>query len=50
MSVAAPVRLTVWGLAGALSTIVSVPVRAPGWVGVNVTSTAQSYQHISALV
>ena|ERR1035441_6629601 len=41
MSVPEPVRLTFWGLAGALSTMVSLPVRVPGWVGVKVTLTVQ---------
>ena len=41
MSVAAPVRLTVCGLAGALSTIVSLPLRVPGSVGLKVTCTSQ---------
>src|SRR5205814_388011 len=32
-----PVKLTVWGLVDAVSSIVSVPVRAPIAVGTNVT-------------
>jgi hypothetical protein len=36
-----PARLTVWGLPGALSLIVRVPLRAPTAVGVNVTLIVQ---------
>jgi hypothetical protein len=36
-----PVRLTVWGLFGALSVNVSVPVAAPVAVGEKVTPTVQ---------
>ena len=36
-----PARLTFWGLFEALSVKVSVPLAAPGAVGVNVTPTAQ---------
>ena len=36
-----PVRLAVWGLPGALSTIDSVPVRLPAAVGVNTTLIVQ---------
>jgi hypothetical protein len=36
-----PVRLTVWGLPGALSLICKEAVRVPGPAGVNVTLTVQ---------
>ena len=39
-----PVSVTVCGLLGALSVIVRVPVRVPEAVGVNVTSTVQTYE------
>jgi hypothetical protein len=40
-SAPAPLRATVWGLPVALSVIVSVPLRAPLAVGVNVTLKVQ---------
>ena len=40
-AVAVPVRLMVWGLLGALSVIVTVPVRVPAAVGLKVTLMVQ---------
>ena len=40
-AVAVPVRLMVWGLVGALSGIVTVPVRVPAAVGLKVTPMLQ---------
>ena len=40
-AVAVPVRLMVWGLVGALSVIVTVPVRVPATVGLKVTLMVQ---------
>jgi hypothetical protein len=37
----APLKPTIWGLPAALSLIVTVPVRAPVTVGVNVTLIVQ---------